>query len=75
MTADWCVTFPRAFPCPYPINNRYNFPPEVLRRISSRITNEVNGVNRVTYDISSKPPGVSERVSAFFLASSFVADD
>lgn len=38
----------------------YNFPPEVLRRISSRITNEVSGVNRVTYDISSKPPGTIE---------------
>ena len=35
------------------------FPPEVLRRISSRITNEVQGINRVTYDISSKPPAVS----------------
>lgn len=35
------------------------FPPEVLRKISSRITNEVEGVNRVTYDISSKPPAVS----------------
>jgi hypothetical protein len=34
------------------------FPPEVLRRISSRITNEVEGINRVTYDISSKPPAV-----------------
>jgi len=38
----------------------YVFPPEVLRRISSRITNEVSGVNRVTYDISSKPPGTVE---------------
>ena len=38
---------------------RYVFPPEVLRRISSRITNEVTGINRVTYDISSKPPAVS----------------
>ncbi|KAG8905186.1 GMP synthase (glutamine-hydrolyzing) [Tulasnella sp. 403] len=36
------------------------FPPEVLRRISSRITNEVQGVNRVVYDISSKPPGTVE---------------
>ena len=34
------------------------FPPEVLRRISSRITNEIAGINRVTYDITSKPPGV-----------------
>ncbi|KAG5221776.1 GMP synthase (glutamine-hydrolyzing) [Salix suchowensis] len=31
----------------------------VLKRISSRITNEVSGINRVTYDISSKPPAVS----------------
>ncbi|KIM55504.1 hypothetical protein SCLCIDRAFT_1221062 [Scleroderma citrinum Foug A] len=37
----------------------YVFPADVLRRISSRITNEVNGVNRVTYDISSKPPEVA----------------
>ncbi|KAI5117370.1 hypothetical protein M0805_004360 [Coniferiporia weirii] len=36
------------------------FPPEVLRKISSRITNEVEGVNRVTYDISSKPPATVE---------------
>ncbi|KAH9813631.1 class I glutamine amidotransferase-like protein [Melampsora americana] len=38
----------------------FDFPPHVLRRISSRITNEVQGVNRVTYDISSKPPGTVE---------------
>ncbi|KAL8286557.1 hypothetical protein RQP46_004574 [Phenoliferia psychrophenolica] len=38
----------------------FPFPPEVLRKISSRITNEVNGVNRCTYDISSKPPGTVE---------------
>ncbi len=34
------------------------FPPEVLRRVSSRITNEIAGINRVTYDVTSKPPGV-----------------
>ena len=38
---------------------RFVFPPEVLKKISSRITNEVAGINRVTYDISSKPPAVS----------------
>ncbi|KAJ7472594.1 hypothetical protein FB451DRAFT_299733 [Mycena latifolia] len=38
----------------------YVFPPEILRRISSRITNEVEGINRVTYDISSKPPATVE---------------
>jgi GMP synthase (glutamine-hydrolysing) len=38
----------------------YPFPHEVLGRISTRIINEVKGVNRVTYDISSKPPATIE---------------
>ena len=38
----------------------YPFPSEVLASISTRIINEVRGVNRVTYDISSKPPATIE---------------
>jgi len=31
-----------------------------LSRVSTRIINEVQGINRVTYDITSKPPGTIE---------------
>jgi GMP synthase (glutamine-hydrolysing) len=38
----------------------YPFPSDVLARVSNRISNEVKGVNRVVYDISSKPPATIE---------------
>ena len=38
----------------------YPFPHEFLARVSNRIVNEVRGINRVTYDITSKPPGTIE---------------
>ncbi|BCR05245.1 GMP synthase [glutamine-hydrolyzing] [Desulfuromonas versatilis] len=38
----------------------YPLPYDILAHISSRIINEVKGINRVTYDISSKPPATIE---------------
>ena len=38
----------------------YPFPHTVMARISNRIINEVRGVNRVAYDVSSKPPATIE---------------
>lgn len=38
----------------------YHMPYDVLARMSNRIINEVRGINRVVYDISSKPPATIE---------------
>jgi GMP synthase (glutamine-hydrolysing) len=38
----------------------YPFSFDFLRHVSNRITNEVKGVNRVVYDVTSKPPGTIE---------------
>lgn len=38
----------------------YHAPEEFLKRVANRIVNEVKGINRVAYDITSKPPGTIE---------------
>jgi GMP synthase (glutamine-hydrolysing) len=38
----------------------YRMPHDVLERIARRVVNEVRGVNRVVYDVSSKPPSTIE---------------
>ncbi len=40
--------------------NWVRLPYDLLARISSRIINEVNGINRCVYDISNKPPATIE---------------
>jgi GMP synthase (glutamine-hydrolysing) len=40
--------------------NWFHFDPEFLSMVSNKITNSVKGVNRVVYDITSKPPGTIE---------------
>ncbi|ETS07181.1 GMP synthase [Trichoderma reesei RUT C-30] len=43
----------------------YNFDFALLKKISTRIVNEVEGIARVTYDITSKPPGESSHATLF----------
>jgi len=38
----------------------FRMPDETLTKISNKIVNSVQGVNRVVYDITSKPPGTIE---------------
>jgi GMP synthase (glutamine-hydrolysing) len=38
----------------------YPFEMAFLTRVANRIVNEVRGINRVTYDVTSKPPGTIE---------------
>ena len=43
-----------------PAADYFPFPHEILGRTATRIINEVRGINRVVYDVTSKPPGTIE---------------
>ena len=38
----------------------YNFDKTFIQKVSNRIINSVNGINRVLYDVTSKPPSTIE---------------
>ena len=38
----------------------YNFNKEFMQRVSSKIINNIRGINRVVYDVTSKPPSTIE---------------
>lgn len=59
-TYDYAVVLRAMRTVDYMTAEAAEIPWEVLKRVMSRIINEVRGVNRVFYDVSSKPPGTIE---------------
>ena len=55
-TYDWVVALRAVQTSDFMTAHWAELPHELLARVSSRIINEVRGINRVVYDISSKPP-------------------
>ncbi len=59
-THDYCIALRAVTSVDGMTADWYHFDSKFLARVSSRICNEVRGVNRVVYDISSKPPATIE---------------
>ena len=59
-TYDWVVALRAVQTSDFMTADWAELPYALLKRVSSRIINEVRGINRVTYDVSSKPPATIE---------------
>jgi len=59
-TYDWVVSLRAVQTSDFMTAKWANLPYELLGKVSNRIINEVKGVNRVMYDLTSKPPGTIE---------------
>ena len=57
---DWVVSVRAVETIDFMTARWAHLPYEMLGTVSNRIINEVSGVNRVVYDISSKPPATIE---------------
>jgi GMP synthase (glutamine-hydrolysing) len=59
-TYEWVVSLRAVQTSDFMTAHWAQLPHELLGRVSNRIINEVRGINRVVYDISSKPPATIE---------------
>ena len=59
-TYDYAVALRAVITSDFMTAEAAEIPFEVLSRVMNRIINEVKGVNRVMYDLTSKPPGTIE---------------
>jgi len=59
-TYDWVVALRAVQTSDFMTADWAELPYSLLKKVSSRIINEVRGINRVTYDVSSKPPATIE---------------
>lgn len=59
-TYDYAVALRAVITSDFMTAEAADIPFEVLQKVMNRIVNEVKGVNRVMYDLTSKPPGTIE---------------